>query len=99
MNINFPPVDEKFIKSKIENGYYSNATELVRDAVRRLREKDASLTSDNSAIHDAWFREEVVKGIAQADEPDAIWLGHEEVKAKISSKKAELLSSLNVEAA
>lgn len=42
MNINFPPVDEKFIKSKIEEGYYSNATELVRDAVRRLREKDAA---------------------------------------------------------
>lgn len=40
MNINFPPVDEKFIKAKVEAGYYSNATELVRDAVRRLREND-----------------------------------------------------------
>lgn len=40
MNINFPPVDEEFIKSKIDTGYYSNATELVRDAVRRLRQED-----------------------------------------------------------
>lgn len=40
MNINFPPVDEAFIKSKIDTGYYSNATELVRDAVRRLRQED-----------------------------------------------------------
>lgn len=35
MNINFPPVDESYIKAKIDDGFYSNATELVRDAVRR----------------------------------------------------------------
>ena len=40
MNINFPPVDENYIKSKVEAGYYSNATELVRDAVRKMREHD-----------------------------------------------------------
>jgi antitoxin ParD1/3/4 len=41
MNINFPPVDDSYIKAKIESGYYSNATEMVRDAVRRMRERDA----------------------------------------------------------
>lgn len=40
MNIVFPPVDESYIKAKIEDGFYTNATELVRDAVRRLREQD-----------------------------------------------------------
>ena len=40
MNIQFPPVDESYIKAKVEDGFYSNATELVRDAVRRLREID-----------------------------------------------------------
>lgn len=40
MNIVFPPVDESYIKAKIDDGFYSNATELVRDAVRRLREHD-----------------------------------------------------------
>ena len=40
MNINFPPVDDSYIKTKVEDGFYSNATELVRDAVRRLREQD-----------------------------------------------------------
>ena len=40
MNIVFPPVDESYIKGKVEDGFYSNATELVRDAVRRLREQD-----------------------------------------------------------
>ena len=40
MNINFPPVDTGYIKTKVESGYYSNATEMVRDAVRRMREQD-----------------------------------------------------------
>jgi antitoxin ParD1/3/4 len=40
MNINFPPVDTGYINTKVESGYYSNATEMVRDAVRRMREQD-----------------------------------------------------------
>lgn len=42
MNINFPPRDESYIRAKVADGYYHNATELVRDAVRRLREYDDS---------------------------------------------------------
>jgi len=40
MNIVFSEVDESYIRHKVGSGYYSNATELVRDAVRRLREHD-----------------------------------------------------------
>jgi antitoxin ParD1/3/4 len=40
MNINFPAVDETYIKQKVDSGVYSNATELVRDAVRHMREAD-----------------------------------------------------------
>ena len=40
MNINFADQDDSFIKSKVTQGYYSNATELVRDAVRRMREEE-----------------------------------------------------------
>jgi len=40
MQINFSPVDEKFIRQSVDGGLYSNATELVRDAVRRLRESE-----------------------------------------------------------
>ncbi len=40
MNINFPPVDEGFIKGMVDGGYYSNATEVIRDAVRRLRQQE-----------------------------------------------------------
>ncbi len=40
MYIHFPPVDDSYIKAKVQAGYYSNATETVRDAVRRMREQD-----------------------------------------------------------
>jgi len=40
MNIMFPPVDNSYIKAKVRDGLYSNATEIVRGAVRRLREFD-----------------------------------------------------------
>jgi len=42
MNVNFPAVDEIYIKQKVESGFYSNATELVRDAVRRMRRPTSS---------------------------------------------------------
>jgi antitoxin ParD1/3/4 len=38
MKITFAEQDENFIRMQVEQGFYSNATELVRDAVRRLRE-------------------------------------------------------------
>ncbi len=40
MNVRFPDVDESYIKTKVEAGFYMNETELVRDAVRHMREED-----------------------------------------------------------
>ncbi len=50
MNIIFPSVDDNYIRNKVESGYYTNATELVRDAVRRMRENDANLYRLLSAL-------------------------------------------------
>jgi antitoxin ParD1/3/4 len=59
MNINFAPVDEAFIKRKVDEGYYTNATELIRDAIRRLREADTQPDP---------FVEAVMKGQRQIEE-------------------------------
>jgi antitoxin ParD1/3/4 len=53
MNINFPPMDEKYIKEMVKKGYYSNATEVVRDAVRRQREKNVSEYDVEKRLYDA----------------------------------------------
>ncbi len=40
MHIRFSNIDNKFIKNQVHDGYYTNETELVRDAVRRMREEN-----------------------------------------------------------
>jgi antitoxin ParD1/3/4 len=39
MHVRFADVDENFIKTEVQGGFYTNETELVRDAVRRMREE------------------------------------------------------------
>jgi putative addiction module CopG family antidote len=50
MNVRFPEVDEHYIKTKVEAGFYVNETELVRDAVRHMREEDERKNQFLSAI-------------------------------------------------
>lgn len=40
MHIELAPVDEKYIKDSVKNGYYRSEAEAVRDAVRRAREQE-----------------------------------------------------------
>jgi antitoxin ParD1/3/4 len=37
MHINLSPEMEQYIKSKVESGFYGNATEVIRDAIRRMQ--------------------------------------------------------------
>ncbi len=50
MNVGFPPVDERYIKSKVESGYFANETEVVRDAIRAKREAEERQESFRAAI-------------------------------------------------
>ena len=40
MHISLTPELEKIIQDKVKSGYYSNASEVVRDAIRHLHERD-----------------------------------------------------------
>ncbi|MGR3318587.1 MAG: type II toxin-antitoxin system ParD family antitoxin [Candidatus Anammoxibacter sp.] len=42
MHLNLGDPYEKFIQREIKAGLYSNATELIRDALRRMQEKKES---------------------------------------------------------
>ena len=42
MNITLSPQMVRFIRSKVEKGEYTNISEVVRDAVRRMQEVEAS---------------------------------------------------------
>ncbi|HLG49397.1 MAG TPA: type II toxin-antitoxin system ParD family antitoxin [Reyranella sp.] len=41
MNISLTPKLENFVKSKVKTGDYNNASEVIREALRVLQERDA----------------------------------------------------------
>jgi antitoxin ParD1/3/4 len=59
MHITFAEKDEAYLKSLVEAGYYTNVTEAIRDAVRRLR--------DSYTIQHDPFVEAVMKGARSLD--------------------------------
>jgi hypothetical protein len=60
---------------------------------RRPDQAERMKARHEAAEHDAWFRAEVEKGIARADSPDAKWIPHDEVMAKLDQRIARLKSS------
>ncbi|WP_365303318.1 type II toxin-antitoxin system ParD family antitoxin, partial [uncultured Thiodictyon sp.] len=50
MHINLSPEMEQYLQVKVGTGYYSNASEVVRDAIRRMRDEDEKLAVLRSAV-------------------------------------------------
>ena len=50
MHVRFSEVDEHYIKSKVESGLYTSENEVVRDAVRRMREEDERIARFQAAV-------------------------------------------------
>lgn len=50
MHINLSPEMETYLQHKIGTGLYSNASEVVRDAIRRMWEEDRRLGALRSAV-------------------------------------------------
>jgi antitoxin ParD1/3/4 len=50
MHINLSPEMEGYIKGKVAGGFYGNATEVIRDAVRRMQADDARVQSFRAAV-------------------------------------------------
>jgi len=50
MHINLSQEMEQYLQSKVGAGFYSNASEVVRDAIRRMREEDEKLAALRAAV-------------------------------------------------
>ena len=72
MHIRFAKADEAFIKASVEQGLYTSETELVRDAVRRMREKPFPMTER--------FRKAVMDGVESAEKYGTVELTPELMK-------------------
>jgi antitoxin ParD1/3/4 len=63
MNVKLSPELEELIRQKVESGLYSDASEVVLEAVRQLDERDRRL---------AWLRSEVAKGLEDIELGDTV---------------------------
>ena len=50
MHVNLSPEMEGFIKRQVASGYYGNATEVIRDAIRRMQAEEARFAAWQAAI-------------------------------------------------
>lgn len=50
MHINLSPEIEQYLQVKVGTGFYSNASEVVRDAIRRMWEEDQKLEKLRAAV-------------------------------------------------
>lgn len=79
MNVSLTPELEKFVDGKVESGLYNNASEVVREGLRLLKEHDEFRVKWREQIERGWLqaeRGEVVDG------PTAMAEIRERVKAK-----------------
>jgi antitoxin ParD1/3/4 len=63
MNISLTPELEQFIARKVESGLYQTASEVIRDGLRLLRERDDLYQQKREDL-----RRELIMGIDQANQ-------------------------------
>ena len=50
MHINLSPEMEDYIKGKASSGFYGNATEVIRDAIRRMQATERQIAAFHTAV-------------------------------------------------
>jgi antitoxin ParD1/3/4 len=56
MNVSLTPELEKFVEGKVESGLYNNASEVVREALRLLKEHDEIRVKWREQIERGWLQ-------------------------------------------
>lgn len=67
MNVSLTPELEKLIAEKVRKGMYHSASEVVREALRLLQERD-----EVDRLRRDLIRQKVAEGLEQLDRGDAI---------------------------
>ncbi|MBP0595692.1 type II toxin-antitoxin system ParD family antitoxin [Paraburkholderia sp. LEh10] len=80
MSITLPNEMAEFVRDKVARGDYASDSEVLRDALRVLRERDRAV--------EAWLREQVVPAAkALRDNPERA-LSADEVRAELKKSRA-----------
>lgn len=56
MNVSLTPELEKFVDSKVESGLYNNASEVIREGLRLLKEHDEIRLKWRESIERGWLQ-------------------------------------------
>jgi antitoxin ParD1/3/4 len=67
MNVSLTPELEMLVEAKVKEGLYSTASEVVREALRYMRERDEERLAKLDAI-----RQAVAVGLTQVDEGQGV---------------------------
>jgi antitoxin ParD1/3/4 len=79
MNVSVGKEFEEFVRGKVESGDYASVSEVVRDGLRLLKEKELLLEARLQSL-----RGEIQKGIDQAERGEL--LDGEEVMAELRAR-------------
>jgi antitoxin ParD1/3/4 len=82
MNVSLTPELESFVTAKVETGMYGSQSEVVREGLRLLRERDRVM---EARLQD--LRSEVAEGLEQARRGELI--PGDQVREKIRRKSQE----------
>jgi antitoxin ParD1/3/4 len=77
MNVSLTPQLENYVKQKVAAGMYNSVSEVMREALRLLEERDALKDMKLAAL-----RSDLQKGIDELDRGEGTPLDIDEIKAK-----------------
>lgn len=69
MHVNLTPTLDEYVLSKVKSGRYNNASEVVREALRRMQDEEAQslITKTMSSEEIEEIRQQVRQGIEELD--------------------------------
>jgi antitoxin ParD1/3/4 len=67
MNVHLTPELEQLVQAKVQSGRYNSASEVVREALRLMEQKD-----ELRAIQLQELRNRIDKGLAEAERADGV---------------------------
>jgi antitoxin ParD1/3/4 len=82
MNVSLTPELEKFVAKKVASGLYQTASEVIREGLRLLRERD-----DQQRRKLEELRKEIAVGIEQLDRGEAGPLNAKETLARVRKER------------
>lgn len=80
MSITLPNEMAEFVRGKVASGEYASDSEVLRDALRALRERDKAI--------EAWLRNEVVPVAKALREDPTRALSADEVRTHLAKKRS-----------